>query len=108
VIGANGHAVPAQRVSIQLAGVRAGAPAFTAMTSETGAYEIENIPPGDYILTVSAPGVKTYTLRLSIQPGQAMTENARLEIAVLVIFAQSSRPSLRAGYVNQKLRLKHP
>jgi hypothetical protein len=81
VAGLGGQVFPAEHVAIQVAGIHPGAPRLTATTSETGAYAIENIPPGRYILAASGPGFKTSTITLSILAGQVTIQNLRLEVA---------------------------
>jgi hypothetical protein len=83
VTGSEGNVLPAQRVALHVAGTRPGAFSFTATTSDTGAYTIEHIPPGRYVLTASAPGFNAKTIKLSVQAGQTTLEDIRLQIAVL-------------------------
>lgn len=83
VVSSGGQVFPGEEVTIQVAGTAPGAPTFTTSTSETGGYEIENVPPGQYTLTASAPGLKATTIKLTVQAGQATVENVRLEIEVV-------------------------
>jgi hypothetical protein len=83
VTGPEGRIFPAQHAGIQVAGTRAGAARFSTVTSETGAYQIENIQPGAYTLTASAPGFRATAIKLNIQAGQITVRNVRLEIAII-------------------------
>ena len=78
-VSGEGHVFSAEGVEIKLAG--AGAPTSRATTSDDGAYKVENVPPGDYTLTTSAPGFKPASLKVTIQAGHATIVNLRLEIA---------------------------
>ncbi|MEM9919902.1 MAG: TonB-dependent receptor [Bacteroidota bacterium] len=50
-------------------------------TDANGAFILENIPSGKYNLVVSSIGYRTYTLSISLSPGDAKTFNIRLQEA---------------------------
>jgi hypothetical protein len=96
-----GQVFPGEEVAIQVTATGASAPNFTVSTSETGVYRIVNVPPGEYTLTASAPGLKTATIKLTIQAGQATFEDIRLAMEVLrqEIEVHSAGPVTAVGNV---------
>lgn len=47
--------------------------AFTTTTDANGAFAFENVPAGDYTLTVTAPSFKTQSQGISVQQGQSQS-----------------------------------
>jgi Carboxypeptidase regulatory-like domain/TonB dependent receptor len=63
-------------------GGAAGASA-TAVTDSAGAYELKNLRPGSYDLTVSAPGFALFERRgVAVRPGRASALDVQLEVAL--------------------------
>ena len=55
--------------------------AYSGASSTTGSYTISQLPPGEYELTVTAPGFKTYNRKnLQIETGQTLRQDAALQI----------------------------
>ncbi len=73
----------AQGISIRLAGTQTPPSVFKVETSESGFYRIENIPPGNYTLTASAPLFQTETIKVTILPSQVTVRNIRLGFSVV-------------------------
>src|SRR5436190_17488266 len=54
---------------------------FTAASSATGNYAVSQLPIGDYDLTVTVPGFKTYShTGFHLAAAQTMREDVRLEV----------------------------
>src|SRR5215472_10128291 len=54
---------------------------YTAASSETGNYTVSQLPIGDYSLTVTSPGFKTYShTRFHLDAGQTMREDVSLQV----------------------------
>src|ERR1044071_7063235 len=54
---------------------------FTAASSSTGNFTVSQLPIGDYDLTVTAPGFKTYThSKFHLAASQVMREDVALEV----------------------------
>lgn len=54
---------------------------LSAKTNDSGSYSFKNIPPGDYILEVSAAGFATSTSNeLTVEPGQSLTNDIQLSV----------------------------
>lgn len=79
-VSGEGHVFSAEGVEIKLTGTGAANQVFTATSGDDGAYKVENVPPGEYALTTSAPGFKPVNMRVTIQAGQGTVTNLRLEI----------------------------
>jgi len=58
---------------------RAGAQ-LSATTDENGAYEFDNLAPGDYVLEVKAKGFATFGSSLSLGRGQIVTNDVTLSV----------------------------
>jgi len=77
----SGAAVPGATVQLINEGTRA---AFTARTSETGAYVFEAVQSGSYTITVEAAGFKKFVARGNrVAIGQPTTVNVTLEVGAL-------------------------
>ena len=49
---------------------------YYAITKEAGEFEIPDVPPGDYVLTVWHPGMKKYLEKnITIKPNERLTAN---------------------------------
>ena len=69
--------------SAQVTAVAAGAQPYTAKTSQTGAYEIGNLPVGNYTVSVQAPGFAIYSeSNVVVAAGQVQQFDIPLEIQV--------------------------
>ncbi|MEP7352879.1 MAG: TonB-dependent receptor, partial [Acidobacteriota bacterium] len=54
---------------------------FTAASSSTGNFTVSQLPIGDYDLTITSPGFKTYThSQFHLAAQQSMREDAKLEV----------------------------
>lgn len=54
---------------------------LSAKTNDSGSYSFKNIPPGDYILEVSAAGFATLTSNeLTLEQGQSLTNDIQLSV----------------------------
>jgi carboxypeptidase family protein len=79
-VSGEGHVFSAEGVEIKLTGPGTGTAIFAATSADDGSYKIENLPPGEYALTTSAPGFKPVSLRVTIQAGQGTVTNLRLDL----------------------------
>lgn len=52
----------------------------TATTNGSGGYSFPLLEPGNYVVTIAAPGFKQYQVKTVVQVGQAATVNAKLEV----------------------------
>ena len=126
-VSGEGHVFSAEGVEIKLVGTGTGNPIFTATSADDGSYKIENLPPGEYTLTTTAPGFKPVNLQVKIQAGLGTVTNLRLEIQEVhqevevhatapVISAESAAPPaklsakqvLSAPVVEQKTQQELP
>ena len=107
VVSSQGQIFPGEDVAIQVTATGAGAPNLTTTTSETGVYRIVNVPPGEYRLTASYPGLKSATINFTIRAGQATLEDVRLEIEVLreQIDVHGSAPVTTVGNIAPPAKL---
>ncbi|HEU4931229.1 MAG TPA: carboxypeptidase regulatory-like domain-containing protein, partial [Pyrinomonadaceae bacterium] len=77
---------PQQKVlagsSIQLTSETTGA-SRSAVTNESGSFQISGLLPGDYKVTVQASGFATLTQKVTLEVGQSMTLDLSLKVATL-------------------------
>ncbi len=74
----SGAAVPNANVQLLNIGTNATA---TAATNSTGEFTFTNVTPGDYKVTVSAPGFRTSTVqKLTVEVNKSATIPVRLEV----------------------------
>lgn len=79
VDAASGRSVMGAAVSLRLEeGDEAGASVEGAMTVDDGSFEIPRVPPGRYIVEVSARGYRTDKGSVRIRPSQSRSYVARL------------------------------
>lgn len=77
----SGAVVPNAAITIENTGTSAKR---DVTTNGAGIYEITNLLPGDYSLTIAAPGLREYSVpRLHLEISQRLTVNATLSIAAL-------------------------
>lgn len=60
---------------------KSGKNRFTGTTSGSGELSIENLPPGDYQLTITAHGFRTFTSPLTVRDGKLLQVKLKLAIA---------------------------
>lgn len=84
---------------------------FSATTDAEGRYKIDNLPAGNYSLTVNAKGFSAFTKEsIWVEEGKRATVSAKLEIATIETGVTVSASSSNTDAVYQKLRglLKQP
>lgn len=81
VVGPDGEPFSVPGVSLTLSGVAPPAPALSAVSDVTGAYEFADVPPGSYILQATLPGFRTIMKTLAIDSGAVLVEDLRLDLA---------------------------
>jgi len=75
----SGAVVPGATVAI----LQSGGPTHSAKTNNNGSYEISNLPPGSYTVTVNAQGFNAFIQNdVQLNAGQALQFNIPLEIQV--------------------------
>ena len=91
VTDASGAAVPNAKVVAENLGTKA---VREASTTETGAYRITELQPGQYKLTVTAQGFKTFTREAQVATGQITTSDFALAVGALseTITVEASTP----------------
>ena len=78
VLDASGRAIPS--ASVQAVNL-ANNESFAAKTDDSGSYTIPQLSPGDYRVTITAPGFKQYLQeRLTLAVGQIAGVNATLQV----------------------------
>ncbi len=65
--------VPAENIAVALKGTK-----YTAITNNNGQYEIKNVKPGSYTLSISGPGIKALSENITVTTGQTVTRNFTL------------------------------
>ncbi len=83
---------------------------FRGSTSETGNYTVSQLPIGDYDLTVTAPGFKTYThTKFHLAAAQIMREDVTLEVGQttesVTVTAEASLLKTESTEVSQNVTL---
>jgi hypothetical protein len=75
----SGAVVPGATVAV----LQSGGPTYSAKTNSRGSYEIGNLPPGSYTVTVNAQGFNVFVQSdVHVSAGQVAQFNAALEILV--------------------------
>ena len=83
---------------------------FKAASSQTGNYTVSQLPIGDYDLTVTVPGFKTYThAKFHLAAAQTMREDVALEVGQtsesVTVSAESSLLKTESSEVAQNVTL---
>jgi hypothetical protein len=83
---------------------------FRAASSETGNYTVQQLPIGDYDLTITAPGFKTYThTKFHLAAAQIMREDVSLEVGQttesVTVTAETSLLKTESTEVSQNVTL---
>lgn len=100
------HGAVVMRAEVRLHS-RAGVQLF-AVTDGAGAYLFDDVPPGDYVVEVSAKGFANYvSATLHVTRGQAYTNDARLSIAEVsdTVFVTASGTAQRVDEVSKAVSL---
>src|SRR5882762_8899255 len=71
VTDAGPYVLPGARVDLEPKGP-------TAVSDQQGRFTIQNVPPGDYVITVSYVGLLPFTERLTVGAGQVIRVEAVL------------------------------
>src|SRR5690348_3458069 len=74
VTDAGHYVLPGARIEIDPKGP-------TSVSDQQGRFAIQNVPPGDYTLTISYVGLLPYSARLTISSGQTERVDAVLQVA---------------------------
>ncbi|NIT59493.1 MAG: PEGA domain-containing protein, partial [Aliifodinibius sp.] len=88
-----GEPLPAAHIIIE--GTKIG-----DVTDKNGAYSIENIPPGNYVLKASFIGYRTATAKITLSVNESVNQNFDLKpeaisVASLVVEAETELPTER-------------
>src|SRR5579872_6396242 len=67
-------------VALKLTGNAPGLPSFTAYSNDEGQYQFVNLLAGSYTLEATSAGFNTVTLKVTISPGEAATQNIELQL----------------------------
>ena len=62
--------VPAESVSVALKGTR-----YSAVTNENGQYEIRNVKPATYTISIHAVGIHPVEAQITVNAKQTVTKN---------------------------------
>jgi iron complex outermembrane recepter protein len=65
--------VPAENIAVALKGTK-----YTAITNNSGQYEIKNVKPGSYTLSIGGIGIKPLSENITVTAGQTVTRNFTL------------------------------
>ena len=65
--------VSAENIAVALKGTK-----YTAITNNNGQYEIKNVKPGSYTLSIKGIGIKTLSENITVTAGQTVTRNFTL------------------------------
>lgn len=65
--------VPAENIAVALKGTK-----YTAVTNNNGQYEIKNVKPGSYTLSIKGIGIKALSENITVTAGQTVTRNFTL------------------------------
>src|SRR5579864_6876795 len=74
VTDAGHYVLPGARIELEPKGP-------TGVSDQQGRFTIQNVPAGDYSITVSYVGLLPYTGKLTVAAGQAMHVDAVLQVA---------------------------
>jgi iron complex outermembrane receptor protein len=77
VLDQTGAPLPGVTVTVR------GARTWTAQTDTTGAFELRELPPGDYSVTAGLTGFETATRAVTLQPGSRLSLSLMLSVAIL-------------------------
>ena len=78
VDGPDGTAVPDASVALTKAG---GGQPFTTTTDEEGGFALKNVPEGEYMLSVNAPGFKEAQIAVTVGPAALRPIRVKLKIS---------------------------
>jgi Carboxypeptidase regulatory-like domain/TonB dependent receptor-like, beta-barrel len=83
---------------------------YTGATSETGNFTVSQLPIGDYDLTVTSPGFKTYThAKFHLSADQTMREDVAMQVGQtsdsVTVTAESSLLKTETSEVSQNVTL---
>jgi len=67
-------------ITVKLTGTAPGATSKTTVTDFKGVYEFTRLAPGSYTLEAAVEGFQPWTSTVTLEPGQAATEDVALEI----------------------------
>ena len=70
---------------------------FTAISNHDGAFDINGIPLGDYILTITSPGFASFQQTLTVNAGSTITQHFQLTLATV---SQSATVETTANATN--------
>lgn len=79
-VSADGQVFTLSGTRLELDGSASGLPSFSAFSNEDGSYRFAGLPPGTYTLSVTSPGFRAVTRKVTIAAGEAAVENIRVEI----------------------------
>jgi hypothetical protein len=85
-------------VPLKLSGTFAAPTSVSVFSSEQGEYSFIDLLPGEYTLEASLQGFKKYTKSVTIQAGQVILEDIRLELEALSeqVTVSADRDDLKA------------
>jgi Carboxypeptidase regulatory-like domain len=66
---------------LELDGSASGLPSLAVFSDSNGAYSFAQVAPGAYLLKGSSPSFKSAATKVTIKPGEAVTQNMRLMLA---------------------------
>ena len=97
---------PAENISVALKGTNHG-----AVTNAQGNYEIKNIKPGTYTLSISSVGITSVTETVTIEAGENVTKNITLSVSQeqlneVIIEANTNKYARTKSEIVSKMPLK--